>query len=96
MKNKSSKARPVKKNWRPVASQSSTSFLKSVSYALGKAEAALASLRTNLAQGKDMSVSSDKTDCSTLKKALEGDTNNGSMHLDGLKALRKRLKSFLT
>ena len=71
-------------------------FLKSVSYALGKAEAALASLRTNLAQGKDMSLSSDKTDCSTLKKALEGDTNNGSMRLDGLKALRKRLKSFVT
>ena len=71
-------------------------FLKSVSDALGKAEAALASLRTNLAQGKDMSVSSDKTDCSTLKKALEGDTNNGSMHLDGLKALCKRLKSCMT
>ncbi|CAK9052811.1 unnamed protein product [Durusdinium trenchii] len=71
-------------------------FLKSVSDALGKAEAALASLRTNLAQGKDMSVSSDKTDCSTLKKALEGDTNNGSMHLDGLKALCKLVYLALT
>ena len=71
-------------------------FLKNVADALGKAETALASLRTNLAQGKDMSVSSDKADCSSLKKLLEVDTNNGSMHVDGLKALRKRLKTFMT
>ena len=64
--------------------------------ALGKAETALASLRTNLAQAKDTSVSSDKADCSSLKKLLEVDTNNGSMHLGGLKALRKRLKTFMT
>ena len=71
-------------------------FLKNVGEALGKAEAALASLRTNLAQGKDMLVSSDKADCSSLKKLLEVDTNNGSMHLNSLKASRKRLKTFMT
>ena len=66
-------------------------FLKNVAEALGKAETALASLRTNLAPGKDTPVSSDKAECSSLKKVLEVDTNNGSMHLDGLKALCKRL-----
>ena len=50
----------------------------------------------SLNAAKDMSVSSDKADCSSLKKLLEVDTNNGSMHLDGLKALRKRLKTFMT
>ena len=71
-------------------------FLTNLAEALGKAETLLASLRTNLAQAKDTLVSSDKADCSSLKKLLEVDTNNGSMHLDGLKALRKRLKTFMT
>ena len=71
-------------------------FLKNVGEAMGKAEASLDYLRTNLAQGKDMLVSSDKADCSSLKKLLEVDTNNGSMHLNSLKASRKRLKTFMT